>query len=111
MPDLLWWQWLLGAAAAFCVGVGKTGVPGLGILVVPMMVLAIGDARQSDGWLLPILCIADVFAVVWWRRHAEASRLFSLAPWVLMGMIGGALALSQEEGRIRILVGVIVTIM
>lgn len=111
MPELAWWQWTLGAFAAFFVGVAKTGVPGLGILVVPMMVLAVGDARASAGWLLPVLCMADVFAVLYWRRHAAASRLFSLAPWVLAGLIGGAFALSLPETTIRVLVGLIVTVM
>ncbi|HYO82414.1 MAG TPA: sulfite exporter TauE/SafE family protein, partial [Bryobacteraceae bacterium] len=111
MPQLEWWQWALGAGAAFMVGVAKTGVPGLGILVVPMMVLAVGDARQSAGWLLPILCMADLFAVVYWRRHAAASRLFSLAPWVLLGMIGGALALALPERSVRTLVACIVLLM
>jgi uncharacterized protein len=111
MPDLDWWQWCLGAAAAFSVGVSKTGVPGLGILVVPIMVIAVGDARQSAGWLLPVLCMADVFAVVYWRRHAAATRLFSLAPWVVLGLAGGAVALSLPEAKIRIIVGCIIGIM
>src|SRR6185436_18151130 len=97
MPDLAVWQWCVGALAAFFVGVAKTGVPGIGILVVPMMVLAVGDARASAGWLLPVLCMADVFAVVYWRRHAAASRLFSLAPWVLAGLFAGAFALTLPE--------------
>jgi uncharacterized membrane protein YfcA len=111
MPDLEWWQWALGAAAAFFVGVSKTGVPGLGILVVPVMVLAVGDAKQSAGWLLPILCMADVFAVVYWRRHAAAHRLFSLAPWVLAGLLGGAMALSLPEAGIRVIVASIIAVM
>jgi uncharacterized protein len=111
MPELAWWQWTLGALAAFFVGVAKTGVPGLGILVVPMMVLAVGDARASAGWLLPVLCMADVFAVVYWRRHAAASRLFSLAPWVVAGLVGGAFALALPEQTIRVIVGVIVSLM
>src|SRR3712207_1286411 len=111
MPELAWWQWALGTAAAFFVGVAKTGVPGLGILVVPMMVLTVGDARQSAGWLLPILCMADLFAVVYWRRHAAASRLFSLAPWVLAGIVGGAFALALPERSVRTLVACIVLLM
>jgi uncharacterized membrane protein YfcA len=111
MPDLTWWQWTLGSACAFFVGVAKTGVPGLGILVVPLMVLAVGDARQSAGWLLPVLCLADVFAVILWRRRAAAGRLFSLAPWVLAGIALGALALNWSESRLRILVGAIVLLM
>lgn len=111
MPELEWWQWALGASAAFFVGVAKTGVPGIGILVVPMMVLAVGDARQAAGWLLPILCMADVFAVIYWRRHAEARKLFALAPWVLAGLVGGAFALSLPESTIRVIVGLIVLLM
>ena len=108
MPQLMWWQWLLGAACAFNIGVAKTGVPGLGILVVPVMVLAIGDAKHSAGWLLPILCTADLFALYFWRKHAEVNRLFSLAPWVIAGMAAGAAALSLPERTLRPMVAVIV---
>jgi uncharacterized membrane protein YfcA len=106
-----WELWALGGVAAFLVGVAKTGVPGLGILVVPLMVLAVGDARLSAGWLLPVLCSADLFAVFYYRRHAAANRLFSLAPWVLLGMAGGAAALSLHERVLRPVVGFIVLLM
>lgn len=102
---------MVGVAAAYFVGIAKTGVPGLGILVVPMMVLAVGDARKSAGWLLPILSMADVFAIYYWRRHAAAGKLFSLLPWVLVGAIGGAAALSLHEQKVRYLVGSIVLVM
>ena len=111
IPDLAWWQWLLGITTAFSVGIAKTGVPGLGVLVVPMMVLAVGDVRQSAGWLLPVLCTADVFAVFYWRRHAAAGQLFSLAPWVLVGIAGGAIALTWSERVLRPLVGSIILVM
>lgn len=111
MPPLALWQWALGAFCAFNVGMAKTGVPGLGILAIPLMVVAVGDARQSAGWLLPILCTADVFAVYYWRKHAAANRLFSLAPWVLAGVAGGAVALKLEERILRPMVGVIVLVM
>ena len=111
MPYLEAWQWALGILVAVLVGVAKTGVPGLGILVVPLMVLTVGDARLSAGWLLPMLSTADVFAVIYWRRHAAAWRLFALAPWVVVGMIGGGLALRLNERTIRPMVGVIVLAM
>ncbi|MBA3973205.1 MAG: hypothetical protein C0504_03180 [Candidatus Solibacter sp.] len=111
MPELHTWQWLLGALCAFFVGMAKTGVPGLGALVVPLMVLAIGDARLSAGYLLPVLITADLFAVYYWRKHASAWKLFSLAPWVLIGMAGGALALRLDERYIRPMVAVIVLAM
>lgn len=111
MPELTSWQWLLGAAAGFFTGVAKTGVPGLGIMVVPLMVLAVGDARQSAGWLLPILCTADLFAVIYFRRHAAAAKLFALTPWVVAGMAAGAGALSFSETVIRPMIGVILLLM
>jgi uncharacterized protein len=111
LPELPLSRWALGALCAFFVGMAKTGVPGLGILVVPLMVLAVGDARLSAGWLLPLLCTADVFAVLYYRRHAQTRRLFSLAPWVLAGMGAGALALAAREQLLRPLVGIIVLAM
>jgi uncharacterized membrane protein YfcA len=111
MPHLAPWQWLLGSFCAFMVGVAKTGAPGIGILAIPLMVLTVGDARLSAGWLLPILCTADVFAVIYWRRHIEARRLFSLAPWVLAGMAAGAVALGLDERLLRPVIGVIILLM
>ena len=73
--------------------------------------LAVGDARASAAWLLPMLCTADVFAVIYWRRHAAAGRLFSLFPWVLLGMAAGAVALSAPERYLRLGVGAIIFLM
>ena len=111
IPELLWWQWALAAGSGFFAGVAKTGVPGLGILMVPLMVIAVGDARESAGWLLPMLCTADLFAVFYWRRHAQMEQLVKLAPWALAGMAGGAVALSLPEGVLRPMVGGIVFVM
>jgi len=111
MPELPWGLWLLGALACFFVGIAKTGLPGFGILAIPMMVITVGDARLSAGWLLPILCAADVIAILYWRRMAVAGRLFSLAPWVVAGMAAGAAALALEERYLRPLVATIILAM
>src|SRR5262249_19494182 len=105
------WQWLLGAFSALAIGTAKTGVPGLGSFVAPLMVLTVGDARFAAAWTLPILSTADVFAVLFWRKHAEARKLFSLIPWVAVGMAGGAFALSVSEGALRRVVGCVVVLM
>jgi uncharacterized membrane protein YfcA len=73
-----------------------------------MIVFTVGDARASAAWLLPILCTADIFAVVYWRRHAAAKKLFTLVPWVVIGMAGGAVALTLSERAIRMIVAVII---
>ena len=111
MPDFPLYKWLLGAFCAFSVGVAKTGVPGFGILSVPVFVLTVGDARLSAAWLLPLLICADAFAVFYYRRHAAAGALFSLLPWVLAGMAGGAVMLRYPDGLIRPVVGTISLVM
>lgn len=108
MPHLAPWQWLLGIFSAFMIGVAKTGAPGVGTMIAPLMVLTVGDARLAAAWTLPVLSTADVFAVAYWRRHAEARQLFSLIPWVLVGIAGGAVALSLDEQIIRRIIGVII---
>ena len=108
MPHLAPWQWLLGIFCAFMIGVAKTGAPGVGTMISPLMVLTVGDARLAAAWTLPVLSTADVFAVAYWRRHAEARQLFSLIPWVLAGIAGGAVALSLNEQVIRRIIGVII---
>ena len=101
----------LAAVAAVLIGVAKTGVPGFGILAVPIMVLAVGDARHAAGWLLPLLCVADLAAIAVYRRHTQGRRLAQLAPWVLAGMGVGALTLAAPERSLRLLVAAIVIVM
>ena len=108
MPHLAPWRWLLGIFSAFMIGVAKTGAPGVGTMIAPLMVLTVGDARLAAAWTLPVLSTADVFAVAYWRRHAETRQLFSLIPWVLAGIAGGAVALSLDEQIIRRIIGVII---
>jgi len=111
MPDFAAWQWMVGALCAFLIGVAKTGLPGVAAPVVPLMVLTIGDARLSAGYVLPLLCVADLFAVWYWRNHAAAGRLFSLTPWVMVGLGLGAAALSMNERTLRPIIGAIVLVM
>lgn len=91
-PDLTAFQWSLGMAAAALVGFSKTGVPGTGILVVPIMAHIFGG-RYSVGALLPMLIFADCFAVLWYRRHANWRELGKLVPWVVPGLAAGVVLL------------------
>jgi len=84
---------VLAGLAAGLVGLAKTGIPGTGVLVVPLMAAIHGDAKASVGVLLPMLIIADIFAVVFYRHHAQWDRIRKLFPWVAVGMVGGYLAL------------------
>ncbi|MBS2022087.1 MAG: sulfite exporter TauE/SafE family protein [Deltaproteobacteria bacterium] len=87
------WQWALGVVSAFLIGVAKTGVPGLGILIVPLMLYVIPEPRASPGAVLPLLSFADLFAVTAYRRHAQWDRVLRLLPWVAAGLGLGMVAL------------------
>ncbi len=82
------WQYAWGALAALIIGFSKTGIPGTGILMVPIMASVFG-ARPSVGATLPMLVFADCFAVAFYRTHAQWDRLRSLVPWVISGLLIG----------------------
>jgi len=72
------------------IGMSKTGISGLGLMVVPILANAFGG-RISVGLLLPILVFADVFAVSWYNRHAQWKHIFKLIPWTLAGILTATL--------------------
>jgi len=92
------WQWMIGAAAALFVGVSKTGVPGIGILVVPLLGIGFGG-RLGAGVMLPLLIMGDVFAVAWYRQHCEWDKLVGLLPWVVVGLGLGTIVLWITGGN------------
>ena len=85
-------QWALGILAALIIGFSKTGMPGIGILTVPLMAVVFGG-RLSVGATLPLLICGDIFAVLWYHMHARWDKLKELIPWVLTGIATGALLL------------------
>jgi uncharacterized protein len=85
-------QWILGALAALLIGISKTGVPGMGILVVPVMAQLFGG-RLSVGTLLPMLLFADLFAISWYRSHVRWEKLRELLPPVAVGVVAGVVLL------------------
>jgi len=89
MPDLSSpWVWTLAAAAAFCVGMAKTGFGGLGIVSVSLFAMVF-PAKQSTGALLPLMIFADLFAVWFYRRHANWGDLATLLPATVAGIVAG----------------------
>ncbi len=78
---------LLAVASALLAGISKTGLPGVSIPAILLMTEAYpNDARLSVGAILPVLLVGDVFAVAWFRQHADWGRLVRLLPYVLAGI-------------------------
>lgn len=108
MQSIPWSFLFFGALAAFITGMAKCGVPGLGILAVPLMALAL-PARESVGALLPILIAGDLFAIALYRRRALWPWILRLAPWVAVGLGVGAWGLGRvDDASMRRLLGILV---
>jgi len=80
--------WALAIFAAFCVGMAKTGLGGLGLLAVVAFAELI-PAKESTGALLPLLIFGDILGVAIYRRHANWSDLAKLLPATMVGIIFG----------------------
>ncbi|MGY4689980.1 sulfite exporter TauE/SafE family protein [Salibacterium sp. K-3] len=94
------------------IGIAKTGLPTMGILVVAVMA-SIFPARESLGIVLPMLITADIIAVAYYRRSVNWKTLFSLVPWVLGGLCAGFIVLFYVEASrpIEILLGALILMM
>lgn len=73
------------ALCALFIGMSKVGVPGVSMIVVPVLAIIFGG-KQSTGVLLPILMIADLFGVLYYRRHAQWTYLWKIIPWAFTGI-------------------------
>lgn len=85
-------SWAILLSAALLVGFSKTGLPGSGIVAVPMLAAVFGG-RLSVGTALPLLISADCFAVYYYRKEARFDHLGKLLPWVSFGLVIGTVAL------------------
>lgn len=106
--NLSFYNWLILALAGFFIGVSKTGIPGLGMLSITITALVI-PARLSTGVILPMLILGDIFAVAYYRRHAQWKILLRLMPWAAIGIIAGFFALGRmDDQQLRPIIGFIV---
>lgn len=101
-------KYLIGIVVALLVGFSKTGIPNIGMLYVPLMA-EMFPARQSVGALLPLLIVGDVFAVYYYKRHAQWKHLRPLLPFVYMGMVPALILLRHiKDAQLRPVLGAIV---
>jgi len=75
---------LFGLVAALFFGMSKTGVPGIGMLGVLLVLLAFpGEEKLSSGAVIPLLIVADIFAVRYYWRYADWQRISHLLSTVV----------------------------
>ncbi len=103
--------WIGAIAAALCVGLSKAGFGGFGMVAVLLMT-ELFPGRQSTGILLPLLIVADLFAVTWFRRQARWHLLLGLLPPTVVGVVLGWFILPHLNDKLFVrLVGWLVLVL
>ncbi len=98
---------LVGLVALF-IGMAKTGVHGAGMMAVPMLAAVFGG-QLSSGIMLPMLCLADIFGVWYYHKHASWDLLRKLFPWAAIGtLIGTVVGVYINDEIFRIIMAVII---
>jgi uncharacterized protein len=109
-------QLILGLLAALVTGFSKAGVPGTGILVVPLMAAAFGG-HMAVGATVPLLLVGDCIAVYLYKGHCDWGRLRQISPAVIVGLLLGVVFLrflptrSNSVDPLNVIIGLFILVM
>lgn len=99
--------WAAAVAASVLVGMGKGGLPLVGMLGVPVLALAISPVTAA-GLLLPVYVVSDLFGLYAYRHAFDRRVLAIVVPGAVAGIgLGWATAHVVPEAAVTLLVGVI----
>ncbi|MES2665923.1 MAG: sulfite exporter TauE/SafE family protein [Pseudomonadota bacterium] len=99
--------WVAAMIAAVLVGMGKGGMPVVGMLSVPVLSLVISPVAAA-GLLLPVYVVSDVFGLYAYRAAYDRRVLAIMVPALTLGVgLGWATASVVPEAMVTVLVGVI----
>lgn len=98
-------NWALFFFCAMLIGMSKTGVQNIGTATIPFFALLFG-AKHSTGIVLPMLCMADLLAVIYYRKKFHRDLVIKPMPWALLGL-AVALTLGDKvsESSFKIMMG------
>ncbi|MFD2744565.1 MULTISPECIES: sulfite exporter TauE/SafE family protein [Sphingobacterium] len=102
--------WLLYLLCAVLIGMSKTGIQNIGTVAVPFFALLFG-AKYSTGIVLIMLCMADLTAVIYYRKSLIWSEVLKLLPSALIGLLVGlALGNSVDDQVFKLAMGICILI-
>lgn len=110
--DLIPLQYFYIGLAAFLVGFSKSSVGGIGMLSVLLMALAI-PGKTSPAVLLPMMVVADIMAVLFYKRSCQWGVLLKLLPATMIGLAIGfvILYILPDTNFVRIIGWTILTML
>jgi uncharacterized protein len=101
----------LACLGALCLGVSKTGFPGLAIINV-LIVAELFGAKNSVGIILPMLVTCDLLVYPLFRKYASWQMVWPLVPVTLAAVVGAWLLLdSLNDQSARRVIGIIILFM
>jgi hypothetical protein len=104
-------DWLLLFICCGAVGMAKTGVPGIGITAVPVLA-SIMPAKESVGFLLPLLMTGDIFGIVYYRKYAVVKAVLKILPWTVLGIFSAYLVVGKiNNQQLEPIIGAVVILM
>ena len=103
--------WLLVIIAAYCIGVSKAGFSGISLISVFILADLLG-AKESLGFALPMLIIADLLVYPAFRKYSSWKSVWRLTWPALIGMAIGVSVLGNvDNDTMRKIIGAIILTM
>ena len=101
------WFYAAAIPALFVLGMAKGGFGSVGLLVVPILSLAVSPV-QAAGITLPILILSDIVALASYWREWDRRVIAVMLPGALIGIaVGWWTAAWVGEEEIRLILGVV----
>src|SRR5688500_201080 len=89
MPPLTAAEWVLAFGAALGLGFSKAGLAGIGLFHVVVFAFLFG-ARESTGYVLPLLVAGDICAVAALHQHVRWDYVRRMLPPACVGVLAAA---------------------
>ena len=92
-------DWIISLFCGLLIGTAKAGVAGTGIMIVPIMAVVFGG-KLSTGIVLPMLIIADIYAVIYYHRFTNWKYVVRVMPWAVIGILIGLMVGNSVSDQI-----------
>jgi uncharacterized membrane protein YfcA len=83
-------SWILAFIASFVLGLNKSGIKGIAVIIITLMALSFG-ARASTGLVVPLFVVGDIFAVLYYNKHTQWKYIRRFLPWMMAGVVLGVI--------------------
>ena len=83
-------EWILGLISAFVLGLSRGGLKGIAPVFILIMALAF-QGKLSSAIIVPLLLVGDLLALQRYGKFIRKEYVLSFLPWVLLGVLVGAL--------------------